>query len=195
LTDPTTTPLDPDEVEGLRLSWVASRADLNSAEGQNIADALSWASRRRFTTEDVLEDRFLRDLHRRMFGDVWRWAGAYRRTEKNIGVDPLQISVAVRSLVDDARCWIADRTVSAWTIDEVGVRFHQRLTWIHPFPNGNGRHGRLATDLLVTAMGTTAFTWGRENLDNPGEIRSRYISALGAADAHDFAPLLEFGRS
>jgi len=196
LTDPPgATPLDPDEAAGLRLSWVATRGDLNAAEAQNITGAVTWVASRRLTTDQVLRDGFLRELHQRMFGEVWNWAGIYRQTEKNIGVDPRDISVRVRSLVDDVPFWIADPTPSAWSTDEIGARFHHQLVFIHLFPNGNGRHGRLATDLLLLSLGVEPFSWGRGDLGDVGEVRARYISALRAADGAEFGPLLDFARS
>jgi Fic-DOC domain mobile mystery protein B len=192
---PAATPIDPDEAAGLRLRWVATRGELDAVEAENITAGLRWAARRRLRVADVLNDEFLRELHRRMFGDVWRWAGQYRKTEKNIGVEPYQIALRVRDLVADALVWTADPDPGAWPRDEVCVRFHHRLVWIHPFPNGNGRHGRAAADLLLGALGGPPFTWGRASLDHPGEVRSTYIAALRAADAHDYGPLLAFVRS
>jgi Fic-DOC domain mobile mystery protein B len=189
------TPLDPDEAEELRLSYIATRAELNVAEATNIAEGLRWAARRQPRTEEILADRFLRELHRRMFCDVWTWAGRYRITEKNIGVDPARISVEVHNLVEDAAFWVAAVNTGGWSLDEIGARFHQRLVCIHPFPNGNGRHSRAATDLLLAALATEPFTWGRSDLCRPGEVRERYIAALRAADAEDFSLLLAFARS
>lgn len=192
---PGATPLDPDEAVGLRLSWIATRGELNAAEAENVSAGLVWASRRRPDVAEVLDDGFLRELHRRMFGDVWRWAGRYRNTEKNIGVEPWQIASKVRDLVADAALWGAKGSSAAWTREEVCVRFHHCLVWVHPFPNGNGRHSRAAADLLLEASGGAAFSWGRADLDNPGEVRTRYIASLRAADAGDYEPLLVFVRS
>jgi Fic-DOC domain mobile mystery protein B len=194
-TPPDTTPLDPDEAAGLKLGWVATRGDLNAAEAQNIADAVSWAATRRFPSEQVLDEVFLRQLHRRMFGDVWAWAGKLRNSAKNIGVDPFHISVEVRVLVDNVRFWIAASTSPRWSADEIGARFHHRLVWIHPFPNGNGRHGRMATDLLLRSLDVEPFSWGSERTDDAGEVRSSYISALRSADSDDYRALIEFVRS
>ena len=119
----------------------------------------------------------------------------YRQTEKNIGVAPWQIAGSVLNLVADTRVRIADATTSRWPIDDISVRFHHRLVSIHPFPNGNGRHSRAATDLLLIARNGTPFTWGRQNLNDAGEVRSRYIAALRSADAHDLGPLRAFVRS
>jgi Fic-DOC domain mobile mystery protein B len=138
---------------------------------------------------------FLRELHRQMFSSVWRWAGRYRKTEKNIGVDPTAIAVAVRDLVGDALVWVtAVDSPSAWSPDEIAVRFHHRLVWIHPFPNGNGRHSRASADLLLTTLAVQPFTWGRSNLSEPNEVRDRYLASLRAADGGDFTPLLAFAR-
>jgi Fic-DOC domain mobile mystery protein B len=193
---PEATPLDPDEAEGLRLSYIATREELDAAEAENIAEGLRWAINRRLTADEVLDDIFLRELHRRMFSTVWRWAGTYRKTEKNIGVDPATIADAVRNLAADSRVWAANiGSPASWNADEVAVRFHHRLVSIHPFPNGNGRHSRAAADLIIMALGAEPFGWGRGDLSRPTEVRARYIQALQTADRGEYPPLLEFARS
>jgi len=141
---------------------------------------------------DVLIDEFLCQLHRRMFGDVWKWAGQFRTTPRNIGVDAWQISPELRQLLDDVRYWIEHQTYAP---DEIAVRFHHRLVWIHPFPNGNGRLSRLAADLLAVQLGQERFTWGSGNLVTIADLRKRYVDALRAADGLVVEPLLEFARS
>lgn len=189
-----TTPLDPEEAAALKLSYIATRGELNAAEAMNVEAGLRWAFSRSHSVEEVLEPGFLRELHRRMFGDVWRWAGKYRRSEKNIGVPWWEVESEMRRLLLDAQVWAGGATL-AWGADELGVRFHHRLVVIHPYPNGNGRHSRAAADLLVTALGGARFTWGRANLTNAGEVRTRYVEALRAADRHDFSQLFHFVRS
>ena len=187
--DDASTPLSPEELEGLVPSYITLRSELNEAEHANIVDAEEWAFQRK---RDTLSEKFLNDLHKRMFGRVWKWAGQYRRTGKNIGVDAYRIPIELRNLLDDARFWIEHGTYEP---DEIVARFHHRLVWIHPFPNGNGRHARTAADLLLVAMGRPRFTWGRENLVDAGQTRHAYVDALRAADAHDYGPLLAFVRS
>jgi len=183
------TPLSPEEREGLKLTHITLRRDLNEAEQQNILTATTWAFSRR---RDVLSVDFLRGLHRRMLGDVWRWAGAYRQTAKNIGIEAWQIPSELKKLVDDVRYWVDNGTYPA---DEIAARFHFRLVWIHPFPNGNGRWGRLAADLLINRLGQPPLTWGNGNLIDAGQLRMTYINALKSADANDFQPLIRFIRS
>ena len=168
---------------------VTLRSELNEVEQIGIADADGWAFSRRRT---VLDEAFLRRLHRRMFGDVWRWAGSFRTTPRNIGVDAWRITLELRQLLDDARYWIEHETYSP---DEIAVRFHHRLVFIHPFPNGNGRLSRLAADLLAVQLGQDRFTWGSGNLAAIAELRRRYIDALKAADGQMIGPLLNFARS
>jgi Fic-DOC domain mobile mystery protein B len=187
--DKDASPLTPEERAGLKLSWVTFRSELNEVEEANIAKAALWARRYR---RDTLEDRYCRELHRRMFGDVWTWAGRYRTSERNIGVDAWRIATEVRTLFDDVRFWIEGATFEP---DEIAARFHHRLVYIHPFPNGNGRHSRLMADLLVTRLGRPVFTWGGANLLQDGDARRAYIDALLAADRHDVGPLLTFVRS
>lgn len=186
--DPGQTALDPDEARGLRPAWVATRADLNLAEEANIERGLRWGERA-VRRRDVLTQDFLRDLHRRLFGDVWRWAGRYRESERNIGVAPHAITTELRKLFDDAGAW---DTFESYPLDERGARLHHRLTWIHPFPNGNGRCARLFTDLYLTRRSSTAFTWGMHLPTS--QRRPAYLAAVRAADAHDYAPLLALVR-
>lgn len=185
------TPLDPDESEGLRLSHITTRAELDRWEQENIAEAEAWAFRR--AQRDILSDGFVKRLHKRMFGHVWRWAGSYRKTEKNIGLLAWHIAPELRNLCADCATWIEH---GVYPPDEIAARFHHRLTAIHPFANGNGRHARLMTDiLLVHLLGQPRFSWGGGNLVDPGECRQRYINALRAADRHDYGSLLAFVRS
>lgn len=185
------TPLDPDEAEGLLLSHITNRSELDRWEQDNIAEAEAWAFRRK--QKDLLSEVFACRLHRKMYGNVWRWAGDFRRTGKNIGVDCWSIGPELRNLLADVATWIE---FGSYPPDEIAARFHHRLVSIHLFPNGNGRHARLMTDLLlVQVLGRPRFTWGRENLVRAGDCRQRYIRALRAADRHDYGPLLEFVRS
>jgi Fic-DOC domain mobile mystery protein B len=173
---------------------VATRADLNAAEQDNIVTALARPRWRRGTDlTSLLDDQVIRDLHRDLFGRVWRWAGAYRTRELNIGVDPRDIAVGVRDLTQDAVLWFAGSRPMA--PDEAGYRFHHRLVQIHPFPNGNGRLGRAMTDLVMMAIGSDPFTWGRNSLNAAGSTRDAYLAALRAADANDFGPIARFVRS
>lgn len=183
------TPLDPDDIDGLKFAHVRTRGELDELEQVNIESGLLWLGRRRKT--DILTARFVRDLHRRLFGDVWRWAGQFRLTEKNIGVDPLQIAVQLGMLLDDAAYW-AEHDVFAPL--EAGARFHHRLVQIHLFPNGNGRHARIAADLYVSErLDHPPIDWAAgHDLQHSGERRAAYIAALRAADAGDYGLLLDF---
>lgn len=187
--DQAATALNDEEKEGLLLSYVTLRSELNEAEHSNILEAQEWSYARK---RNVLDEKFLNNLHRRMFGNVWAWAGAYRRTGKNIGVDAYRIPTELRQLLDDCRYWIEHNTYGA---DEMATRFHHKLVWIDAYSNGNGRHARLATDLLLNLMSKQPFSWGRTSLTNSGETRKRYIEALQSADRHDFSLLLEFVKS
>ncbi|MBK7583409.1 MAG: mobile mystery protein B [Myxococcales bacterium] len=187
------TPVAHEEREGLLQTWVTHRRDLNDAEQGNILKAAIWARRSRgLTAVGLLNDSFARTLHERMFGDVWSWAGTYRQTERNIGIDSHRIPVALVTLFDDVRYWVEHATYAP---DEIALRLHHRLVAIHPFPNGNGRHARLMADLLIEKLGGEPFSWGGGSLADVGELRSRYVAALRAADGHELEPLLAFARS
>ena len=185
------TPIDPNESEGL-LPSLSTQEELNEFELLNITQAVAWTDHNPKVYRLLLSLDFLRLLHKRMFGDVWQWAGAFRLTEKSIGVEPHRIAVELKNLCDDALMWLAKGT---YPPDELAARFHHRLVSIHPFPNGNGRHARLAADLLCRNQGWPVFTWGSANLTQPGEARSHYIAALRSADRGDIQPLVAFARS
>jgi Fic-DOC domain mobile mystery protein B len=187
--DDANTPLTAEECEQLIPSYITLRHELNEAEQINIGAALRWVDARK---RDVLDRDFLRELHRRMFCDVWRWAGQYRTTARNIGVDAYRIAADVQQAIDDARYWVEHAT---YPPDEIAVRFSHRLVAIHPFPNGNGRLSRLVGDCLARQLGQPPFTWGKATLASPGEIRARYVEAVRAADNHDIEPLAVFARS
>jgi len=178
-----------EERAGLIPSYITMRSELNEAEQANILEAQTWAFNRK---RSVLDARFLDKLHKRMFGNVWRWAGQHRRSGKNVGVDAYRITQELQQLIDDCRYWIDHDTFEH---DEIAARFHHRLVWVHPYPNGNGRHSRLAADLLLVSLAREKFSWGSLNLVDPDETRERYITALREADKHNFRPLIEFVRS
>jgi Fic-DOC domain mobile mystery protein B len=187
------TPLDPDETEGLIPPQIVTRAELNEAEEANIARGLAWGLKA-IRSRPVLADDFVYDLHRRMFEDVWEWAGRVRSTNKNIGIDKYDIRVAVRELMADAATWKAS---AVYPPKELAVRLHHRLVAIHPFPNGNGRHARMIADLFLLQEGIRPLSWGsrRGSLVQTGQIRSEYIAALRAADRGDIQPLFAFAQT
>jgi Fic-DOC domain mobile mystery protein B len=183
------TPLMSGERDGLIPTHITLKSELNELEQQNIAATDRWAFGRRHF---ILRDRFLKGLHRRMFNRVWRWAGKFRKSERNLGVKPFEIETSLRQAIDDARYWVEHKSYAP---DELAVRFHHRLVSIHPFPNGNGRWSRLAADLLVKQLGGTRFSWGSGADLRSGKARDNYMAALRAADNHDLAPLVKFARS
>ncbi len=173
---------------------LTTRAELNEVERLNINAARVWAMRPRVLQRpDLLTDSFARELHRRMFHQVWRWVGRYRTTEKNLGWEVHRLTEGVRNAFDDAQSWMQHTT---YPLPEAAVRLHHRLVAIHPWPNGNGRHSRLIADLLVASRAGEALTWGaRSDLASVGDVRDRYIEAIRAADAGDINPLLAFAKS
>lgn len=187
--DDAATPLTPEERRDLIPSYITNRDQLNEVEQLGITEADRWAFSRK---RDVVNQRFLLNLHKRMFEDVWKWAGTFRTRPRNIGVEAYRIAVDLHQLLDDVRYWVDHST---YGVDEIALRFHVRLTWIHPFPNGNGRHARLAADLLVVSLGGQRFSWGAGHLVDADNLRKTYISAVRAGDRHEFGPLLSFARS
>ena len=140
------TPLEEDEKVGLLIPTIATRAELDEFEQQNIEEAIQWVLTRSLNATTILSEQFIRSLHKRMYGRVWGWAGEFRKTNKNLGVDKWQIPSSLKALLDDASYWIAHET---FIPDEIAVRFKHRIVSIHCFPNGNGRHSRLMADIII----------------------------------------------
>lgn len=186
------TPIDEDEKEGLLITTIATKGELDEFEQLNNEEAVQWIMKGRFNNEEIVSEKIVRTLHRRMFGDVWAWAGKFRTTNKNIGVDKWQIGTELRKLCDDTQYWITHET---YPPDEIAVRFKHRLVSIHCFPNGNGRHSRLIADIIIKKIfGMPVFTWGTGDLIHEGDSRAVYLKALRAADGGNYEPLLAFAR-
>ncbi len=183
------TPLDHDEIEGLKHKHVTTRAELDHLEQGNIQMGLGWLGRTR--KKDILNEEFVREMHKRLFGEVWEWAGRFRTTGKNIGVDAVQIGAQLRMLLDDTKYWIENKTYSP---GEIAVRFHHKLVYIHVFTNGNGRHARIMADTVLTKLlDKNPIDWiGGHDLQSIGVRKTVYIEALRAADRGDYDPLLVF---
>ena len=188
---PGATLIDLDEAEGL-IPALSTQTELNEFEALNILEAMEWAGRNRRIQSQLLTQEGLKLLHRRMFDRAWRWAGRFRTTQKSIGVEAWSIPTSLKALLDDVACW---QEFNSYAPDEICVRFHHRLVAIHPFANGNGRHARLAADLLAARSRLRPFTWGSANLSNAGDVRRCYLESLYAADRHDLQPLMKFVRS
>lgn len=187
------TPLDEDEKEGLLIPTIATREELDEFEQQNIEQAVLWSLGRSFKADVIFTEDFLKVLHKRMYGNVWSWAGKFRKTNKNIGVDKWQISTDLRYLLDDVKFWCANSTYSP---DETTIQFKHRLVSIHCFPNGNGRHSRLMADIIIEKIfKQPVFSWGAVNLVKQGNSRAAYLAAIKAADAGNIKPLIAFSRA
>lgn len=187
------THLEEDEKEGLKIKTINSHGELDEYEQLNIEKAIEWTINKRFTIEKLIAEEFIKSFHKRMFGEVWKWAGNFRRTEKNIGVDWVKIGIELRTLINDTRFWIENKT---YPPEEIAIRFKHRLVNIHCFPNGNGRHSRLMADLIIEKIfNKPVFTWGRTSLKKPNEIRKDYINALKQGDQGNITPLVRFART
>jgi Fic-DOC domain mobile mystery protein B len=189
------TPLEEEEKEGLKILTITTKGELDEFEQKNIEQAVQWTIGRKIKLESLMSESFIKSLHKRMYNEVWKWAGKFRKTEKNIGVESWKIPIELQVLLDDAKFWIENESFSE---DEIAIRFKHRIVWIHCFPNGNGRHSRLMADLIVEKIfGRKIFTWGQSNSDlsNEGDARIEYLKALKKADKGDFSDLIIFARS
>lgn len=186
------TPLDEDESEGLLIPTIATRQELDDFEQLNIENAFQWVLNKSFKKEQILTEKFVLEVHSRMFGDVWQWAGSFRKTEKNLGIKAWKIPTALKVLLEDTAYWMSHETFEP---DEIAIRFKHRLVSIHCFSNGNGRHSRLMADIIIYHIyKLQMFTWGMSHLFQKGDARSIYLKALKMADNGDYQPLLKFAR-
>lgn len=192
---PGQTPLDEEESEGLKIPSISTKGELDEFEQKNIEEAVLWTVGTNIKVEKLFSESFIKSLHKRMYGEVWKWAGKFRQSEKNIGIESWKIPTELRVLLEDAKFWIENET---YPPDEIAIRFKHRIVSIHCFPNGNGRHSRLMADLIAEKIfDRKTFTWGQSNskLSNETEARSKYLTALKKADRGDYADLLTFARS
>jgi Fic-DOC domain mobile mystery protein B len=187
------TPLDPNEIEGLLIKSITTQGELNEFEQLNIEKANLWIRGKKWKPDYILSEAFVKELHRRMFNDVWSWAGEFRKTNKTIGVDWFKIAVSLKQLLDDCLFWVEHKTHSD---EEIAIRFKHGIVKIHCFANGNGRHSRLMADIIISHIfGKSIFTWNSTNLNSKGEARTKYIAAIKAADNGNINPLLEFAKT
>ena len=192
---PGQTPIDEQEKEGLKILTISTTGELDEFEQKNIEQAVQWTIGRRIKADKLVSEQFIRSLHMRMYGEVWKWAGQFRKTEKNIGVESWRIPTDLRQLLGDTIYWIENDTFPE---DEIAIRFKHGIVSIHCFPNGNGRHSRLMADLIVEKIfNRKIFTWGQSNsiLSKESNSRSIYLKALKKADKGHFSDLLKFARS
>lgn len=186
------TPLDEEEKDEIKIKTISTRGELDEFEQANIEIAIEWSLKRKYSYDKILTVEFINEVYKRMFSDVWKWAGKFRKTNKNIGVDKYVIEQELRVLLGDCKYWIENNTFSE---GEIAIRFKHRLVSIHLFPNGNGRHSRLCADILVShALNKPIFTWGGKNITNKGKTRTKYLNAIYEADKGNIEPLIHFAR-
>ena len=187
------TPLDEDEREGLKIKSISTQKELDEFEQLNIEKAILWTIRTKPKTENILTEKFIRTLHQKMYGDVWKWAGEFRMSEKNIGITWSQIPMELKNLLDDATYWVANNTYAP---EEIAIRFKHRLVSIHCFPNGNGRHSRIMADIIMESIfNKDIFSWHQSNMVKPDETRKKYIRALREANNGNVEPLILFAKN
>lgn len=179
------TSLTVQDLQGLKLPFVKTRAQLSAVEGPNIVSGKqATLTSRKSRVPNMLSVEYLRELHSRMFNDVWDWAAQIPSTELQNefaasvpGIRP-QLSILYADAIE---YWLNDKRM---TPEEFAVRVHHRVVKIHPFRNGNGRHSRLLADLLLSEnFGLETFTWGGSAQLGAGDLyRQPYLEGLKAAD-------------
>lgn len=186
------TPIDEEEKQGLKIESITTKKELDEFEQLNIEKAVEWTIQTKLKSENILTQKFVKDLHKRMYGEVWEWAGEFRKTEKNIGINWTRIRIELQNLIDDTKYWIDHST---YLPDEITIRFKHRLVSIHCFPNGNGRHSRMMADIMIEHIFLKdIFTWGYSNMVKADETRMEYINSLKEADNGIITPLIVFAR-
>ena len=187
------TPLNEEERDGLRIPSISTREELDEFEQLNIEKAIQWTFGKKLKIEQLFSEKYIKELHKRMYGEVWKWAGTFRTSEKNIGIKSYLIAIELKQLLDDAIFWKENNTYNS---EELAIRFKHRLVSIHCFANGNGRHSRLMADLIMEKLyNGEFFSWGSANLVKATETRINYIQAVRKADNNDIGPLISFAKS
>jgi len=187
------TPLDEDEKLGLKINSITTQGELDEFEQLNIEKAVEWTIHTNLKPEKILTEKFVRDIHKRMYSDVWKWAGEFRRTNKNIGIEWSQIGIELKMLIDDTKYWIKNKTYEP---AEIAIRFKHRIVAIHCFPNGNGRHSRMMADIIMEhVFGSEVFSWHESNMVKANNTRKEYITALREADDGNIDPLIKFAKN
>jgi len=179
-------PLEADEIKALIPGHITSRAQLNNWQQENILAAKLWGFKG--LTKIVITPAFIVKLHEKMFYKTWTWAGKLRQQDNQRGEPWADIAQALTKLSEDSNCWLEEK---AYELEELLARLHYRLVAIQAFFDGNGRHGRLLTDLLYYKLARKQFDWGKTLNEKPLVIRQRYHEALQAAEQGNLSPLLE----
>lgn len=187
------TPINEEEKEGLKIKSITTQSELDEFEQLNIEKAVEWTIHNKFQAEKILTEKFIKDLHKMMYGDVWKWAGEFRKTNKNIGINWIQITVELKNLLDDTKYWIENKTFPS---ENIAIRFKHKIVAIHCFPNGNGRHSRMMADIIMESIfKEEIFSWHQSNMIKANDTRKKYISALQQADNGNIEPLIEFAKN
>ncbi|MES2559105.1 MAG: mobile mystery protein B [Bacteroidota bacterium] len=187
------TPLSEEEKDGLLIKTITTHGELDEHEQLNIEKAIEWTIKTKFKHEQILSEEFVKTLHKKMLGNVWSWAGEFRKSEKSIGVRWIQIGIELKMLLDDTKYWIENKTYST---DEIAIRFKHRLVNIHCFPNGNGRHSRIMADIIMESIfGQKVFAWNQSNMVKANQTRINYIRAIREGDKGNIQPLLDFAKN
>ena len=187
------TPLNEEEKDGLLIKTITLQKELDEFEQLSIEKAVEWTIHANLKQDRILSEKFIKDLHKKMYGGVWKWAGEFRKSEKNIGIKWTQIGIELKNLIDDTKYWIENKT---YPPEEIAIRFKHRIVEIHCFLNGNGRHSRMMADIIVESIfGKEVFSWNKSNMVRADKTRKEYIAALRIADNGNINPLIEFAKN
>jgi len=183
--------LDSEELAGLKITGIKELSDVLPFESKNIAKATVWSEKNQFGSDKIFTEIFIREIHKRMFGDVWQWAGKYRLSNKSMGVEKSLISKELKQLFSNTKFWIESESYNP---DEIAIRFMHRLMQLQCFPGGNARHAKLMSDIVIEhILNGEIFTWG-ESLNDPKLAREKFLDALKKADKGKMDDLLKIAR-
>jgi Fic-DOC domain mobile mystery protein B len=180
------TPLD--DISGLKLNHITTLKELYEAEFQNITQNTGVLLLKPLNLEKLISNQFLFNLHKKMFGDVWEWAGKKRKSNKSVGVDKTLIELEFKKLLDNFFFWKNNNSMDD---TEISARLHHKLVQIHPFENGNGRWARLVTNLYLIKSDKSYIKWPEEELFINGTFRDKYINALKSADLGSYVEMIK----
>lgn len=183
------TPLPPELYKGIKPKMIQTMGELDEYEEQNIAEGLVWLEN---SSSNCLDYTFWLSLHKKLFGDVWAWAGQIRNHELENPdfLEPHNIRTEIMKLIGDAKFWFENDT---YPKKEIVSRIHEKLLTIHPFANGNGRWSRILSEYICKENDLEVPTWNLKMKDEPEKRRMEYIKLVKLArNQKKFTNLADF---
>lgn len=163
----------------------------------NAAEYELTLYRRRELIENPVQGSFdlrhLREIHRRLFQDVYSWAGN-RTVDITKGASTFHPRSRIETGFSAVHEWLtrdtlllSDPEISDTDFVEQAADLLERVNYLHPFREGNGRTQRAFLDQVAGISGRK-LAWR-----NIGQIENERasIQAFGRVSGEPFRPLLE----